>query len=90
MSTPISIQGSWDVKVILGSAKVFPDGSAAFVVPAHTPIYFQALDEKGQAVQTMRSWTTLQPGENASCAGCHEAKNSSPAAGARRPASTGK
>jgi hypothetical protein len=31
-------------------------------------------------VQTMRSWTTLQPGENASCVGCHEHKNSAPSA----------
>ena len=31
-------------------------------------------------VQSMRSWTTLQPGENASCVGCHEHKNSTPAA----------
>jgi len=34
-------------------------------------------------VQTMRSWTTLQPGENASCVGCHESKNSVPLATAR-------
>jgi hypothetical protein len=78
VSTPISMQGAWDVKVVLGSAKVYPDGSAAFIVPAHTPFYFQALDEKGYAVQTMRSWATLQPGEQMSCVGCHENKNASP------------
>jgi hypothetical protein len=52
-------------------------------VPARTPVYFQAIDEKGHAVQTMRSWSTLQPGENASCVGCHEHKNSSPPAANR-------
>jgi hypothetical protein len=48
-------------------------------VPARTPVYFQAVDAKGYVVQTMRSWSTLQPGENASCVGCHESKNCVPA-----------
>jgi hypothetical protein len=79
ISTPIAIgNGSWDVKRVLGHARVYPDGSAAFQVPARTPVYFQALDANGHAVQTMRSWSTLQPGEIASCAGCHEHKNSAP------------
>jgi hypothetical protein len=43
-------------------------------------VYFQALDAKGHAVQTMRSWATLQPGETASCVGCHESKNTAPPA----------
>ena len=77
--TPIAVgNGSWDVKVVLGTAKVHEDGSACFHVPARTPVYFQALDEKNRAVQTMRSWTTLMPGENQSCVGCHEHKNSTP------------
>jgi len=81
ISTPIAIgNGSWDVKVLLGDATVYDDGSASFVVPARTPLYFQALDEKGRAVQTMRSWSTLQPGEIASCVGCHEHKNTAPPA----------
>jgi hypothetical protein len=50
-----------------------------FTVPARTPVYFQALDEKGHAVQTMRSWSTLQPGETFSCVGCHENKSEAPA-----------
>jgi hypothetical protein len=29
-------------------------------------------------VQSMRSWMTLQPGETASCVGCHEHKNTTP------------
>ena len=63
-STPISIgNGAWDVKMVLGEAKVYEDGSALFTVPARKPVYFQALDERGCAVQTMRSWSTLQPGE---------------------------
>ncbi len=78
--TPVAIgNGSWDVKVVLGDATVHPDGSAFFTVPARIPVYFQAIDARGYAVQTMRSWITLQPGENASCVGCHESKNDTPA-----------
>ncbi len=85
ISTPIAIDnGSWDVKVVLGDAKVWADGSACFVVPARTPVYFQALDANGHAVQTMRSWSTLQPGECFSCVGCHETKSDVPRGG--RPA----
>jgi hypothetical protein len=79
--TPVAIgHGSWDVKEVVGTATVHEDGSAAFEVPARTPIYFQALDEQGYVVQTMRSWTTLMPGETQSCVGCHENKNSVPPA----------
>ena len=78
ISTPISIRGAWDVKRVLGTTPVYEDGSACFIVPARTPVYFQALDAKGHVVQTMRSWTTLQPGEYQSCVGCHESKNSAP------------
>jgi len=79
--TPISIgNGAWDVKVVLGEAKVYEDGSALFTVPARRPVYFQALDERGRAVQTMRSWSTLQPGEYAGCIACHEHKNTAPPA----------
>lgn len=74
--TPIATgTGSWDVKAILGDATVHEDGSAMFAVPAKTPVYFQALSEKNQVIQTMRSWSTLMPGETFSCAGCHENKN---------------
>ena len=78
-STPVSIgNGCWDVKVVLGDAAVYEDGSACFKVPARTPVYFQALDRHNRAVQTMRSWSTLQPGERFSCVGCHEGKHEAP------------
>lgn len=80
-STPISIgNGTWDVKAVLGDARVYEDGSALFTVPARKPVYFQALDERGRAVQTMRSWSTLQPGEYTACIGCHENKSTAPPA----------
>ncbi len=76
VSTPIAIgNGTWDIKHVLGDTKVHPDGSAFFEVPARTPVYFQLLDAKDQVVQSMRSWSTLQPGEKFSCVGCHENKN---------------
>jgi hypothetical protein len=79
VSTPISIRnGSWDTKIVLGTTPVYEDGSASFEVPARTPVYFQLLDEKNHVVQSMRSWSTLQPGENFSCVGCHENKNNTP------------
>ena len=78
ISTPTAIgNGAWDPKSILGDATVYEDGSVFFSAPARQALYFQLLDEKGRQIQTMRSWTSLQPGENASCVGCHESKNSS-------------
>ena len=86
MWTPIAVgHGSWDVKVVLGSATVHADGSAFFEVPARLPVYFQALDARNRVVQTMRSWTTLMPGENQSCVGCHESANIAPTTSAGFP-----
>jgi hypothetical protein len=83
VSTPVSIgNGAWDVKTVLGEAAVYADGSAFFTLPARQPVYFQALDARGYAVQSMRSWVTLQPDENVSCVGCHESKNDAPPGGA--------
>ena len=75
VSTPISIDnGTWDVKQVFGTVPVQADGSVLFEVPARTPVYFQLLNERGETVQTMRSWSTLQPGEQQNCFGCHEEK----------------
>lgn len=83
-STPVGVgNAAWDVKRVWGVTDVYPDGSAFFKVPARKPLYFQALDDKGRVVQTMRSWSTLQPGETQSCVGCHEHKNTVPVSGHR-------
>ena len=75
VSTPVSIDnGTWDVKQVLGTVPVESDGSAFFEVPVRMPLFFQLLNDRGETVQTMRSWTTLQPGEQQSCFGCHEEK----------------
>ena len=72
--------GAWDVKRVLGVTPIQEDGSALFKIPADTPIYFQVLDSEGCVIQSMRSWSTLMPGETFSCVGCHEDKNTVPKA----------
>lgn len=68
----VGTQAGWDIKRVLGTAKVESDGSARFEIPANTPISLQPLDEEGRAVQLMRSWLVGMPGERVSCVGCHE------------------
>ena len=65
-------------KYVLGSVPVEEDGSAYFEVPAGVPVFFQALDARGRALQTMRSLTYVQPGETLSCVGCHESREATP------------
>ena len=74
----VGLDGPWDVKRIIGTVPVEADGSACFRVPANTPISVQPLDEKGRALQLMRSWMTPMPGEVLSCTGCHEQQNTAP------------
>jgi hypothetical protein len=72
-------------KFVLGTVPVERDGSAHFRVPSGIPVFFQALDAKGMALQTMRSLTYVQPNETLSCVGCHESRNSSPRASGGSP-----
>mgnify|MGYP000302494229 CR=1 FL=1 len=75
----IGMDGPWDMRRILGTAPVAPDGSAVVRIPANTPIAVQPLDDEGKALQLMRSWFVAMPGEVLSCVGCHEDKWTSPA-----------
>lgn len=68
-------------KQVLGTVPVESDGSAYFRAPAKVPLSFQALDQRGMAVQTMRSLTYLQAGEQATCIGCHERPGTAPDVG---------
>jgi len=87
----LGLDGPWDVKRILGTVPVEADGSVYFKIPANSPVALQPLDQKGQALQLMRSWFVGMPGENISCAGCHEPRNevslNRPALASRRPPS---
>ncbi len=87
----VGLDGPWDVRRVLGTVPVEPDGSAVFRIPANTPIGLQPLDAEGKAVQLMRSWLVGMPGETVSCVGCHESHSTTPVnlssvAARRRPA----
>jgi len=71
-SQPIGHGVTSTLKRILGTVPVEPDGSACFEVPPMRSIYFALLDENEESIKQMRSFVTLQPGESASCVGCHE------------------
>jgi cytochrome c553 len=72
-------------KCVLGTVPVEADGSANFEAPSNVTLFFQALDEEGVVVQTMRSAASLQAGQVWSCAGCHEAKEQNAASAASPP-----
>ncbi len=61
-----------NARMLLGTVPVEKDGSAYFRAPARKPLYFQAVDQSGRAVQGMRTVVYLQPGERRGCVGCHE------------------
>ena len=65
-------------RLLLGIVPVESDGSAYFRAPARKPLYFQAVDAAGRAIQSMRSVTYLQPGERRGCVGCHEPRRNTP------------
>lgn len=71
----VSCGATYAPKRLWGFADVKADGSAAFEVPSEVPIYFLALDGEGQAVQRMRSFTHMMPGEVQGCIGCHADRN---------------
>ncbi|MCX6910338.1 MAG: hypothetical protein NTY01_20160, partial [Verrucomicrobia bacterium] len=68
----ISCGATYAAKTVWGFVPVAPDGSACFQVPTGIPIYFMALDEHGRALQRMRTFTHLMPGETQGCVGCHD------------------
>jgi hypothetical protein len=75
-------------KMVLGTVPVESDGSVFFEAPIGKGILFHLLDDKGMAIQTMRSLTYLHPGENMTCVGCHEDKLAAPPTGGTPIAST--
>lgn len=80
MNTPsIGVTADDPGKFVVGTVPIAPDGSAYFSAPAGVTLFFQALDQRGRALQTMRSATYLQPGQTLSCIGCHEDRGTAPA-----------
>ena len=76
---PVSITGNDGIKRILGTVPIEPDGSVRMQVPPAKQLHFQLLDEHYRAVQTMRSFTNVMPGESRGCVGCHEMHSRAPA-----------
>ena len=77
---PVSIIQEEAVKRIVTTVPVEADGSVYLEAPAGKSLYFQLLDSDCRALQTMRSFTGLMPGERRGCVGCHETQNRAPAA----------
>jgi hypothetical protein len=68
----ISAVQSDGIKKIIGTVPIEDDGSVNFTAPSGIALHFQLLDENQRALQTMKSFTGVQPGENRGCLGCHE------------------
>ncbi len=81
----IGVANQTNARAVLGTVPVEGDGSAYFEVPAGKEVYFQALDQRGMAVQSMRSGTYVHPGERLTCQGCHERKRRAPLSLTRTP-----
>jgi hypothetical protein len=74
----VSAVQSEGVKRLLGTVPIEADGSVAFHAPAGIPLHFQLLDERQRALQTMRSFVSVMPGEQRGCLGCHELHSRAP------------
>ncbi len=89
----VSAVQSDGVKRILGTVPIEADGSVSFYAPPGQALHFQLLDGDHRAMQTMRSFVGVMPGEHRGCLGCHELHSRAPAIGAQgaalaRPPST--
>lgn len=74
----ISVNQSEGVKKIIGTVPIEEDGSVSFTAPTGIALHFQLLDENQLALQTMKSFTGVLPGETRGCLGCHESMTRSP------------
>ena len=75
----VSAVQSEGVKRVFGTVPIEPDGSVSFYAPPGQPLHFQLLDDRQRALQTMRSFTGVLPGEQRGCLGCHESHSRTPA-----------
>jgi hypothetical protein len=74
----IGVAEQSNARAVLGTVPVEEDGSAYFEAPAGKSLYFQTLDDRGIAVQSMRSVTYVHAGEQLTCQGCHEPRHRAP------------
>jgi hypothetical protein len=68
----ISLLQADGVKRIASEVPVEADGSVNFEAPPGVALHFQLLDAERRAIQTMRSFVGVMPGERRGCVGCHE------------------
>jgi len=73
-----SVMINWNPVRVIGTVPVERDGSAQFLVPVDTAVYFQLLDENHMELRRMRSFLSFQPGEVRGCVGCHETWEKAP------------
>ena len=76
----VSITVNDGIKRVLGTVPVEADGSVYFEAPPCRALHFQLLDENHLALHTMRSFTSVMPGEQRGCVGCHESQRATPKA----------
>ncbi len=69
-----------NARAVLGTVPIEADGSVHFYLRPYIPVYFQVLDERGLAVESMRTDVYASPRENLSCVGCHERRKTAPPA----------
>lgn len=74
----VSAVQSEGVKRVIGTVPIEADGSVNFEAPSGIPLHFQLLDEEQRALQTMRSFVNVMPGESRGCLGCHELHSRTP------------
>ncbi|MHC4176382.1 MAG: LamG-like jellyroll fold domain-containing protein [Planctomycetota bacterium] len=74
----VSIVQSEGVKRVIGTVPIEEDGSVAFLAPPNKALHFQLLDGNYRALQTMRSFAGVMPGERRGCLGCHELHSRTP------------
>jgi hypothetical protein len=86
----IGVAEQTNARAVLGTVPLEADGSAYFAAPPGKELYFQALDERGLAIQSMRSGTYVHPGERLVCQGCHEPKRGTPQPRAAAPLAFGR
>jgi len=74
----IGYQNESTPRVPLGIVPVEEDGSVYFEAPIERELIFQTLDEHYRAIHSMRAVAYVHPGEQLTCMGCHEPRQSSP------------
>ena len=73
------VSGRQQMREILGTVAIEPDGSVQVKVPANVPFNLALLNAQGQAISPLhQQWITLRPGEKRSCNGCHSAQSTAP------------